>query len=324
MAGKSGITNNPDPRKTPRGGGRRGVLPGITCALALAVLLLVALVAPAAATPGVSTPGATAAGALAPALTFPDVPANHPYWTAIDGLSDLGIIGGYTNGYFGRDDPVKRAQFSKMIVGTLGIIPNASTFTRFTDLGFPDANGYPHRWVQTAYDNGITYGTNQAQTLFAPYNNIRRDQAISMMVRGASNLYPGSLLMPPPGTPSWFAGVPEPHGSNLRIAEYNGLLDGLIGFGPSWNYSANATRGEVAQMFYDLLALIGAPSGEIWVFVDGSGTYPTIESAVANIAPGETIYLGPGTFYLDDTIIVDFPFGLVGSGMSGPNMTTVR
>ena len=172
---------------------------------------------------------------VSPALAFPDVPAGHPYEDAINALSGEGIIGGYANGNFGLLDPVKRAQFAKMIVGTLGITPNTSTVTRFSDLGAPDAKGYPHIYVQTAYDNGITYGTNLAQTLFDPWKYIRRDQVVSMIVRGDQHLFPTALENPPAGTSqSLFASVPEPHGANLRIAEYNGLLDGLIGLGPSW------------------------------------------------------------------------------------------
>lgn len=74
---------------------------------------------------------------------FSDVPVGHPYREAVMGMADRGIISGYTSGTFGLDDPVKRAQFAKMIVGTLGITPGTSTATRFTDLGAPDAKGYP-------------------------------------------------------------------------------------------------------------------------------------------------------------------------------------
>lgn len=284
-----------------RGRAGRRVRLGIIGAVVLAIILMLAL--------------------ASPALAFPDVPVSHPYAGAIDDLSSLGIIGGYTNGNFGLNDSVKRAQFSKMVVGTLDITPNASTSTRFTDLGSPDSGGYPHRFVQTAFDNGITYGTNAAQTLFAPWNAIRRDQVVSMIVRGVDNIFPGSLLDPSAETPTDFYDVPEPHGSNLRIAEYNGLLDGLIGLGSNWSVTATATRGEVAQMLWNVLYLL-TPSG-VWVYADGSGDYPTIEAAVADIDTGTTIYLGPGTFNLSDTLMVDFSFDLVGSGMEGPNSTTV-
>lgn len=264
--------------------------------------------------------------AAPPALAFPDVPSGHPYEKAIHDLSEARIIGGYTNGNFGLDDAVKRAQFAKMIVGTLDITPDASLTTRFTDLGTPDTSGYPHRWVQTAYDNGITYGTNAAQTLFDPWKSIRRDQVVSMMVRGAESLYPGVLSDPRPGAPSLFTGVAEPHGQNLRIAEHNGLLNGLIGMGSAWDVTATATRGEVAQMLWNLLNLIGEDhpgEGDVWVYVDGSGDYATLQAAVANVAPGTTIYLGSGTFALPDTLSVDSDLSLVGSGSEGPDATIV-
>ncbi|MCE5252884.1 MAG: S-layer homology domain-containing protein [Actinomycetia bacterium] len=194
--------------------------------------------------------------ALAAGPSFPDVSSSNPYYPAITDLSSRGIIGGYANGNFGPNDIVKRMQFAKMIVGALGITPNASTDTRFADLGTPDANGYPHRFIQTAYDYGITTGTNTAQTLYSPTNPIRRDQVVSMIVRGANSVFPGTLENPPPGTVSLFAGVGDPHGPNLRIAEYNGLLGGLVGMGSAWSITANATRGEVAQMLYNLLGKI--------------------------------------------------------------------
>ena len=263
----------------------------------------------------------------APALAFPDVPSGHPYEKAINDLSSAGIIGGYTNGVFGLNDSVKRAQFAKMVVGTLDITPGTSTSTRFTDLGSPDTNGYPHKYVQAAYDNGITYGTNTAQTLFDPWRSIRRDQVVSMIVRGAKSLYPSALADPPVGTISQFDGVPEPHGANLRIAQYNGLLNGLIGMGPGWSVDATATRGEVAQMLWNLLALlrgVGPGEGDVWVYVDGSGDYPTLEAAIAAAGPGNTIYLGPGTFTLSRTLSIHSDCTLVGSGKDGPDSTTVQ
>ena len=256
-----------------------------------------------------------------PALAFPDVPTNHPYADAITGLSDEGIIGGYTNGKFGLLDAVKRAQFAKMITGTLGIPPNSSTWTRFLDLGAPDTYGYPHVYVQAAFDNGITYGVNAAQDQFNPWVPIHRDQVVSMIVRGVNNLFPSALLDPPSGTYSYFADVPDPHGGNLRLAEYNGLLEGLIGLGPNWNVTANTTRGEVAQMLWNLFGHL-VPAG-VWVYADGSGDYPTIEAAVADLETGATIYLGPGLFQLRKTLDIGYELNLVGSG-NGPGGTTVR
>jgi photosystem II stability/assembly factor-like uncharacterized protein len=193
-----------------------------------------------------------------------DVPASDPsgtgftdigssvYKTAIDSLAAAGIVSGFPDGTFRPDATLNRAQFAKMIVGALGIGPNTSTVTRFTDLGTPDAQGYPHRYTQAAYDNGVTYGINAARTLFAPWDSIRRDQVVSMIVRGADRLFPGSLEDPPHGAQSFFDGIGEPHGESLRIADYNGLVSGLVGVGPGWSVTAPATRGEAAQMLYNL------------------------------------------------------------------------
>lgn len=194
--------------------------------------------------------------ALAATTSFPDVPAGHVYYTAITDLADRGIISGYTTGYFGPSNTVRRMQFAKMVVGTLGIAPAASTTTRFGDLEAPDPSGYPHKFVQAAYDHGITYGTNTAQTLFSPTNNIHRDQVVSMIVRGTEGMFPAALREVPDDFDSLFKGTPEPHGSNLRIAEYNGLLEDLQGMGPRWNVVADATRGEVAQILHNLLLVL--------------------------------------------------------------------
>jgi len=256
----------------------------------------------------------------ASASAFPDVPAGHQYEEAIEGLQNYGIIGGYVDGRFGLNDPVKRAQFAKMIVGALKIAPSASTATRFTDLGTPDAGGYPHRFVQAAYDNGITKGT-EDPTKFAPWSSIRRDQVVSMIVRGIDGLHPGLLEDPPAGKIGLYSGVGEPHGKNLCLADMNGLLDGVIDL-LNWNIYANATRGEVAQILWNVLKFVESggpapPGGDVWVYADGTGDYPTLEAAVAGIAPGATIHLGPGTFRLSKTLSVDFSFKLVGNGMSG-------
>ena len=184
--------------------------------------------------------------------TFSDVPASHPYYTAISDLASRGIISGYGGGIFGPGDPVRRQQFAKMVVGSLGIPPNAGTGTRFSDLGTPDASGYPHVYVQAAFDHGITYGTNAAQTLFAPYNYITRYQVISMVVRAADDLQPGLVIAAPAGYGAWRND--STHGANAARAEYNGLLAGLdlAALSPYGNMS----RGEVAQVLHNLINLL--------------------------------------------------------------------
>ena len=188
---------------------------------------------------------------------FSDI-ASSPYKAAIESLAAAGIAAGFTDGSFRPETTIKRAQFVKLIVGALEIGTGEAVAGPFTDLGLPDAAGYPHIYVRAAFEHAITNGANAAGTLFAPWEPIRRAQAVSMVVRGAKNLMPEVLIGPPPGTPSHFAGIGEPHGENLRLAEYNGLLAGLLdpasgtGQGAGWDPTTYATRGEVAQMLYNL------------------------------------------------------------------------
>ncbi len=191
-------------------------------------------------------------GGPPPPTGFPDVTPSHPYYEAITGIADEGIINGYTNGEFGPEDPVKRAQFAKMIDGTMGVQVSEAMTSPFTDLG-PDDQGdlYPHEYVAAAAAAGITTGV--TPTTFAPYNDISRAQVVTMIVRAAEGLAPGVLDQPPAGYAGTVPSFSAIHSPNMRIAEYNGLLEGLTGFGGSWDPWAKSSRGECAQMLWNLM-----------------------------------------------------------------------
>lgn len=194
------------------------------------------------------------------ATRFPDVPANHPYAAAVESIADHGIVQGYDNGDFGLYDPVTRQQFAKMIVLTLAIYdPDLYTPTLDDSYEFADSDSierktgelYPYHYIAKAALTGLVKG--YADGTFRPTQSISRQQVITMIVRASSQ-----LLNPPPS--NWQGGVlnyanPE-HGQRIRLAEYNGLLSGIIGPGGAlqgWDTTAAATRGEVAQMLHNLL-----------------------------------------------------------------------
>src|SRR5680860_1826830 len=97
-------------------------------------------------------------------LAFTDVSSEHPYSTAISDLSSRGIISGYGDDTFRPETTVKRAQFAKMIVGTLGLAPtlHEGMSSPFTDLGADNPNSlYPHQYIAAAYANNITKGMSE-------------------------------------------------------------------------------------------------------------------------------------------------------------------
>jgi plastocyanin len=205
-----------------------------------------------------TTTSSTTTTTLAPGQTFVDVPPGNPYFTAIQALSSQGIINGYdvAGGLkeFRPANDVLRAQFAKMIVGALGIavVPNAPH--PFTDVT-RDANGYPADYVAAAYDNHITTG--RTATSFAPFVPVLRAQVTTLVVRALQQLHPGVLQDPPADYQNtWGTSFSSIHGPLARIAEFNGLLDGLPLQTTSAAPLAPMSRREVAQVLWNMMNLI--------------------------------------------------------------------
>ena len=144
-----------------------------------------------------------------------------------------------------------RQQFAKMIVKTLNLPVSENDISPFTDvmtdMGSTDPL-YPDHYVAVCAANGITQG--RTADTFAPYDNMTRQQLITMIVR-AANLTDIPPYYEPPFGPGQF--YPEEHYQSARKAAYVGLLNKIEGVGPDFDFFASATRGEVAGMLYNLL-----------------------------------------------------------------------
>ncbi len=196
--------------------------------------------------------GVSPAAASSP--TFPDVLSSHPYYAAITDLASRGIISGYTNGNFGPGDPILRQEFAKMIVKTMGIAVDGTEVCPFSDVVVQSGDDpfFPSKYVAACAAWKITQG--KTVTTFAPYANITRAQLLSMVVRAAAKCAPGSLRAVPEGWKGQLSYSDPAHGSNLKKAEYNGLLAGIQSLA-GWNTYRSATRGEVAQVLSNLIQL---------------------------------------------------------------------
>ncbi len=199
----------------------------------------------------------TAPGGGGGGSSFTDViPGVTPYATAIVALADEGIISGYTDGTFGPDNPVFRKHFAKMIVGVMGLPVSEADWSDsskpFTDCGADDlADIYPHDYIAVAKANGLTAG--KTATTFAPNDHITRQQLVTMVARAAGLSEPPASFTPSFGASQFY---PDEHYLNARKLAYAGLLDGLAGVGPSYDFFAPASRGECAQLLYNLLLLV--------------------------------------------------------------------
>ncbi len=179
---------------------------------------------------------------------FTDV-SGSPYETAIYELAARQIILGFQDNTFRPDADVTRQQFAKMIVKTLGLPVTGTEVCRFKDVDAQVGADpfYPSKYVAVCADHNIAYG--YPGNLFKPLLSISRQQLITMVARAAA------LPEPPAGyEPGFFAGqFSADHYQNARKAAYAGLLDGLGGVGPSYDFFAPASRGECAQLLYNLL-----------------------------------------------------------------------
>ena len=125
----------------------------------------------------------------------------------------------------------------------------------FGDVADHEGNDpfYPAKYVAVCAQRGIIQG--KTATIFAPYDNVTRYQAITMAVRACDSVDRG-LLNTPPSTyaSTWDPALNAAHGQNARLAEYNGLLAGI----PisQLNPQSAMTRGEIAQLLWNLVQLL--------------------------------------------------------------------
>jgi len=181
-------------------------------------------------------------------VSFSDVPSTHPYYAQIVAIAGAGIVGGYADGTFGPDRSVTRQQFAKMIVKALKLPVTGSEVCPFIDVGKGlDAKDpfYPDKYVAVCAANGITTGT--SPTTFNPTGTMTRAQLITMVARAMQLPDPLVDYAPP------FPDFSPTHYPWARRAAYAGLLDGLAGMGPDFDFLKPATRGEVCVLLEGLL-----------------------------------------------------------------------
>jgi hypothetical protein len=190
---------------------------------------------------------------------FSDVPVGHQYFAPIQGLAERGLIGGYPQAdgstQFRPTNSVLRAQFAKMIDGALGIFPKESMAPpfAFTDLG-PDVptDLYPHEYVWAAYSKDIIKGYSDGS--FKPFTPIIRGHVVTMTVRALQQAAPPALVAPPAGFAQSFGlDLAPEHKANARLAESNGLLEGLPVGQPGFDAAGAMPRGEVAQVMWNMM-----------------------------------------------------------------------
>ncbi len=231
---------------------------------------------------------------------FSDLERGDPYYEAVACLWMRQIIGGYSDGTFRPSEPVRRAQMAKMLDGTLGMPVYPGILPApFLDLGQNMSPLYPREFVSAAYHYGLIQGYREG--VFRPWAWVSRAQTVTLVVRAAGVYLPWALASPPSGWTGATSGFSDPdHGSNVHVAEYNGLLAGLDLSG--WDLLAPATRGEVAQLLtnlmrlrgplYDSDSLPGSPGAAVGAGTGAVPHVPVIEPIGSIVFDGDSLTAG--------------------------------
>lgn len=224
--------------------------------LAIGLLLAVLLVAL------VATP--------ALAVEFEDIDGS-PYEASIIALASKGFTGGYDDNTFRPDNPLWRAQFAKMAVLTMGFPVDESNVSTYKDTPIVNPNNplYPGAYVAVASATNIIKG--YLDNSFGFYKNVTRQQVITMIVRAGGT----ALAEPTAGYQGELSYSDPTHGANIKKAEFNGLLTGIPDL-DTWSTTADATRGEAAEMLAQLYYRTG-------VILTLSGPSDTLEFTAAEL-----------------------------------------
>jgi uncharacterized protein YkwD len=179
---------------------------------------------------------------LIPSLVFayPDVLTDYDYKTAVDYISEEGIVSGYPDGTYRPGSKINRAEFTKIVVGAglnydPGQDPSGYDIYALAGLSFSDIEdgAWYIPYLRKAVQNGIIDG--YPDGTFKPAANINLVEAAKILVKTLN------------------VETEEPQGSEW-YSEYIETLDNLKYLPPSFGYLAQVvTRGEMAEMVWRIL-----------------------------------------------------------------------
>jgi len=112
-------------------------------------------------------------------IPFTDVPESEWFYSAVQYAYENNIMAGTSTTTFGPNESLTRAQFAAILYRSAGS-PEVTYDSRFSDI--PNGQYYSDA-VIWANDMGVVHGV--AEGVYAPFNNISREQMAAMMYRYA-------------------------------------------------------------------------------------------------------------------------------------------
>lgn len=193
----------------------------------------------------------TTVSILIQTLSFPDVSMEYWAFSSIDSLVGLGIVRGYPDGTFKPENPVTRAEFTKMLLLTLNLQPTQASKSTFSDLA-------TNHWAQGYVEAAVAYGLVQGYPdgTFRPEGKVTMAETITLIVRAKRwaliappQVYTKDMgLLRPLGPTDWYylyAGAAFAN-QMLRIPDPN--LVQVVNGTPTVPFNDPATRAQVSVL----------------------------------------------------------------------------
>lgn len=128
---------------------------------------------------------------------FKDVSTANGYYKAIAAMAEKGIIGGYGDGRYGPNDPIKRGQMASILVKAFDLPRDGDINNPFKDIS-PITSHASN--IMIIYKLGITTGT--TPSTFSPNAAITRGQA-AKMIQATEDAKPSNVVMFEPSDFGW-------------------------------------------------------------------------------------------------------------------------
>ncbi|HRH93834.1 MAG TPA: beta-propeller domain-containing protein [Candidatus Peribacteria bacterium] len=162
---------------------------------------------------------------------FSDLTASSPFSRAIQSLKDKGVVEGYADGTYRANDPVNRAEFLKIVLGSRLAVDGKSLGAGSNCFADVKTNDWFAAWVCTAKAEGIVSGYDTGD--FKPEQNITFVEAskiLALAFKQQGNIY---------GT-DWYEQYVRTLEDSKAIPTSISALDKPV------------TRGEMAEMMWRL------------------------------------------------------------------------
>jgi hypothetical protein len=178
----------------------------------------------------------------AQASDFNDV-SKHWAKDKISQLSSAGLIAGYPDGSFKPDYPMTKAEFTALLVSSMGLAPTDKTSKTFSDTG----SHWARAFINEAVKKGLLVPAEYPEGL-KPDTSIKRSEVCAMLVRALSK-------SPEKGSTKFT------DQTTINQSLYKGYIktavdDGLLAGYPdgSFNPFGNMKRGEICSVVTGFLA----------------------------------------------------------------------